>query len=66
LALGALPAAGVSKLHLRLGHPHNLLSNSVCFLLVFIPRLVDCQFRLQRTCLGRTYGNPGEIVFKAR
>jgi hypothetical protein len=44
LTFGA-PAAAIA-LWLRLGHAHHLLSDAVCFLLIFIPRFIDRQFRL--------------------
>src|SRR5258706_10368797 len=66
LTLGARSVTGAGTLELRLGHPHYLLSDALCFVLVGVAGLVDRQLRLYRACARGMYGNPAEIVPKGR
>ncbi len=50
----------------RLWHTRHLLSDAICLLLVFVPRPIACQIRLECIGLGRTYGNPSKIVSEMR
>jgi len=51
---------------LRLRHLHYLFGNAVGLLFVFIPRLVDCQFRPDCARSRRVDGNAAKIVTAAR
>jgi hypothetical protein len=62
----ASSAAGTRAPQLRLRHAHHLGSDAVCFLLILVPRRVDCQFGLYRSSCARTNGNPAKIVPQLR
>jgi hypothetical protein len=47
-AVGARSSAAASAPELRLRNPHHSFGGSVCFLLIFVTRLADRQFRLGR------------------
>lgn len=49
-----------------LGHAHCRVGDPIRFLLVFIPRFVDCRFRLYSSGFARRYGNAGKIMSESK
>ena len=66
VVLGQFPGRQRLALQRRFFHPHDLLSNTVGFLLVLVPRQADGQLGLNPPRHCRIYPHAAEVVAEAR